>query len=251
MKAFFSILSFLVACVGLFLVLSAEKTASKLISESTAIGYLKTQIPDKFMGATSIEKELGATEEVVRATEKILNVSDYLNREYTLSSGKKLTLYISYWEPAKDPIEQASTHTPDRCWVNNGWTCNEKTRKLSEDISIEGLEKKLKPARYGEYTFKKGDTFSKPYTRYVWYWFLVDGKVYEFTRKNYAPSPFLWLKNTLTYMNQKAPEMYFVRIDTDFPIDELRKDAEFQQLLKYLGDMILFEGAKGRSANAK
>ncbi len=251
MKKFFSVVSFIVACLVAFFVFLAEKPTSNLISQSTAIGYLKTQIPDKFMGATSTEKELGATEEVVRATEKILNVSDYLNREYTLSSGKKLTLYISYWEPAKDPIEQASTHTPDRCWVNNGWTCNEQTRRLSDTITIKDFNKKLKPARYGEYTFKRDNDIYKPYIRYVWYWFLVDGKVYEFTKKNYAPSPYLWLKNTLTYMNQKAPEMYFIRIDTDFPIDELRNDLEFNQLLKYLGEMILFEDAIGRAGNAK
>ena len=61
----------------------------------------------------------------------------------------------------------------------------------------------------------------------------------------------MWLKNTLTYMNRKAPEMYFIRVDSDKPLDEFRKNAEFQQLLKYLGDMILFEGKKGRIGDAK
>ncbi|MBE6413531.1 MAG: exosortase-associated EpsI family protein [Verrucomicrobiaceae bacterium] len=250
MKKFFSVVSFIVACLGIFFVFTAENK-SKLISESTAVGYLKTQIPDKFMGATSVEKELGATEEVVRATEKILNVSDYLNREYTLSSGKKLTLYISYWEPAKEPIEFATTHTPDRCWVNNGWVCNEQTRRTSDILTIENNINKIKPARYGEYTFSTNDGISKPYIRYVWFWFIVDGKIYEFTKQNKGVSPYLWLKNTLTYMNQKAPEMYFIRVDSDKPLDEFRKNAEFQQLLKYLGDMILFEGKKGRIGDAK
>ncbi len=250
MKKFFSVVSFIVACLGIFFVFTAEKK-SKLISESTAVGYLKTQIPDKFMGATSVEKELGATEEVVRATEKILNVSDYLNREYTLSSGKKLTLYISYWEPAKEPIEFATTHTPDRCWVNNGWVCNEQTRRLSDSIKIANQQKKIKPARYGEYTYSFKDGISKPYTRFVWFWFIANGEIYEFTKENKGVSPYMWLKNTLTYMNQKAPEMYFVRIDSDIPLDEFRNDTEFQQLLKYLGDMILFEGKKGRIGDAK
>ena len=71
------------------------------------------------------------------------------------------------------------------------------------------------------------------------------------TKDNRFVSPKMWLKNILTYMDQKAPEMYFIRIDADFPLDALRSDKEFQRLMKYLGDMILFEGSKGRIGNAK
>ncbi len=250
MKTFFSILSLIVACLGVFFVFNA-KEGFKGKTESTAVGYLKTQIPDKFMGATSVEKPLGATEEVSRASEKILNVSDYLHREYTLSSGKKFTLYISYWEPGKEPIQMASTHTPDRCWVNNGWTCNNQTRRVDDVIKIDGTDRKLKPARYGEYTFSSSQDILETQIRYTWYWFIVDGVVYEFSKTNRFLSPYLWIKSTFKYMEQKTLEMYFVRVDADFPVDILRVDKEFQQLLTYLGNMILFEDAKGRVGNEK
>ncbi len=239
----------IVACLGVFFVFNA-KEGFKGKKESTAVGYLKTQIPDKFMGVTSVEKPLGATEEVNRASEKILNVSDYLHREYTLSSGKKFTLYISYWEPGKEPIQMASTHTPDRCWINNGWVCNNETRRLDDIIELDGCEKKLKPARYGEYTSPASELVS-PQTRYAWYWFLVNGEVYKFSKTNRFLSPYLWIKSTFKYIEQKALEMYFVRVDADFPVDILRTDKEFQQLLTYLGNMILFESIIGRAGNEK
>lgn len=250
MKSFLTVLLATVSILGIYFVFFAKNNIKRSV-ESTAVGYLKTQIPDKFMGATSVEKKLGPNEEVIRATEKILNVSDYLNREYTLSNGRKITLYISYWEPAKEPIEQASTHNPDRCWINNGWKCNDNTRRLSDEIVLPDSPKKLLPARYGEYYFDLGSAYKKPYTRYVWFWFIVDGKPYEYTEDNRFVSPKMWLKNIFTYMDQKAPEMYFIRIDADFPLDALRSDKEFQRLMKYLGDMILFEGSKGRIGNAK
>ncbi len=250
MKTFFSILSLIVACFGVFFVFNAKKAFQKE-ADSIAVGYLKSQVPEKFGGVTSVEKPLGATEEVERASEKILNVSDYLNREYTLSSGKKVSVYISYWAPAKEPIVTASTHTPDRCWVKNGWSCNDKTRRFKDIIVLDDANKKLKPARYGEYSYVSSMSMGKKFTRYVWYWFLVEGEVYEFTKSNYYTSPLAWVKNTLSQLKNKAPEMYFVRIDADFSLDELREDKEFQQLLAYLGDMILFEGAKGRVGNAR
>ncbi len=241
----------IVACLGVFFVFNA-KEGFKGKKESTAVGYLKTQIPDKFMGVTSVEKPLGATEEVSRASEKILNVSDYLHREYTLSSGKKFTLYISYWEPGKDHIINAAAHTPDACWVGNGWVCNPNTRRTSDFIGINNVvDKKLKPAIYREYSYSTSLFEKKSYSRYVWYWFLTDGKVYSYTKTNSFPNPFVWMANMLKYMQQDVPEMYFIRIDADFPIDELREDKEFQHMLIYLGNMILFEGVNGRIAYAK
>ncbi len=234
MKFILPILSLIVACVGVFWVCNPQ---IKISNENLlAKDYLKSTIPDKFSGAVSVEKPLGQTEEVIRATEKALVVSDYLNREYTLSNGKKITLYISYWKRSKETVERASTHTPDRCWIKNGWSCNSQTRRNADIITVG--DKQLLPARYGEYSISDN---GRKITRYVWYWFVVDSKIYQFTSENYVPSPIQWLKNALTSAVADAPEMYFIRIDSDYQLDQFRTNPEFQELLNCLGDMILFD----------
>ena len=61
-------------------------------------GRLKTAIPYEIDGWTSKDSGLGDTEEVQRAAEKVLNVTDYVNRTYS-KNGADFTVYIAYWKP--------------------------------------------------------------------------------------------------------------------------------------------------------
>ena len=243
MKFILPVFTIFVGLLGIYLVRFHAKEIDK--NALLAPDHLEKYIPQKILGATSIDKPLGETEEVVKAAESILLVSDFLNREYTLSNGEKVSVYISYWMKAKETLERATTHTPDRCWVRNGWQCNPKTRNTADVIDVDG--KQLKPAIYGEYTIAGN---GQKHTRYVWYWFLADGEVYQFEGKNYIPNPFTWLKNALTATVEETPEMYFIRIDSDKPLEHLRNNKEFKQILSHLGDMILFNNSKDTD-NAK
>lgn len=233
MKFILPIFTIIVGILGVYLVRFQAKEIDK--NALLAPNHLEKYIPKTVAGATSIDKPLGESAEVIKAAEDILLVSDFLNREYTLSNGDKVSIYISYWMKAKETLERATTHTPDRCWVKNGWQCNAKTRNTSLVVDVEG--KKLKPAVRGDYTIS-GD--GKKYTRYVWYWFLADGEVYSFEGKNYVPNPITWLKNALTATVKETPEMYFIRVDADKPLEELLINKEFKQILSHLGEMILF-----------
>ena len=235
MKFLLPILSVAAACLGLYFVLTPDSKAGS--KELLAPGYLASRVPEKFGAVVSQERPLGETEEVVRASESLLSVSDYLNRNYTLSDGRTVSLYISYWKPTKETLERATTHTPDRCWIKNGWQCNPQTRRLSDIVKVGDRE--LLPARYGEYSIKAPD--ESVYTRYVWYWFVADGKIYEYSGSNYIPSLSQWVRNALKSATADAPEMYFVRVDADFPLDRIRHNADFQKLLDYLGKMILYK----------
>ena len=94
--------------------------------------HLEIAMPMDFDGLKGRDIPLGNTEEVTRATEKILAVNEFLNREYTLPDGRKFSVYISYWAPKKEPVRVASTHTPDRCWVRNGWKNDDSKKKQNE-----------------------------------------------------------------------------------------------------------------------
>ncbi len=199
-------------------------------------GYLEKCIPAEIGKMSGVDKPLGETEEVVRASEKILSVSQFLHREYTLSNGISFTLYISYWGKNKQTIHQASTHTPDRCWVKNGWTND--MSKLAEKVSLRALSESLRPASYREYTIE-ADSSQR---RYVYFWFVVDGKVYDFKMsQNYMSNPFLLIKNAVSNAMKGSPEMFFVRIDSAFKFEHFKDNPDFKALLEKLGNMILFE----------
>lgn len=233
--------------VGAYFVLSDWDDAVGNVELIKPEKHLEAAIPMDFDGLKGRDIPLGATEEVMRATEKILAVNEFLNREYTMPDGRRFSVYISYWAPKKEPVRVASTHTPDRCWVRNGWKNDDSKKKQHEVLNVAG--KNLMPAYYREYTV---ENMEKIYRRYVWFWFVVDGKRYDYkTSDNYAPNPIMYVKNMVEDALQGSPEMYFVRIDSDIPLAELFKAKEFKSALEKLGELILFEKKQPESGIKK
>ena len=229
----FSIISiFFSVFVASIIILAGEKTS---VDDSAYKDILEKTIPIKIGKMQGKELPLGNTEEVIRASEKILFVSDFLNREYTTADNKKFTLYISYWVKNKMRITDSATHTPDRCWVKNGWTNHSEHAKIDTSLSVNG--KKLKPA-YSRVFSIKAQTHTEK--RNVLYWFIADKKHYNFGKEksSHIPNPFVWLKGALFV---GSPEMYFVRIDSTHNIKELFKDKDFQKLLNYVGEIAIYE----------
>lgn len=239
-KNILSFICILVMAAGAFFVMSDWKGMMGEVVNIKPDKHLEKAIPASIGETKSVERPLGNNEEVARATEKILAVNEYINREYTLPDGRKFTIYISYWAPRKESMRVASTHTPDRCWVRNGWK-NDDSKKIQNDIlQLDG--KPLMPAYYREYTI---DNLGRNYRRNVWFWFVTDGVRYDYkVADNYAPSPILYIKNMISDALVGSPEMYFVRIDSDSSLKELFKDKDFAAILKSLGELILFEKPK-------
>lgn len=197
--------------------------------------FLKLAVPETIGAMTSKDVPLGNTEEVSRASERILELSDWLYREYTLPNGGKFQIYIAYWEPNKLDVRYTSSHSPDRCWVKNGWkNIDDKKR---HDYPLHAKKGDLMPAYYREYTFKSDFASVK---RNVWFWLIVDGKRYDFGSDAITANPISYIKHSFSDALKGAPEQFFVRIDSDDPLENLLKDADFKTLLDILGDITLY-----------
>lgn len=202
-------------------------------------GRLKTAIPYEMDGWTSKDSGLGDTEEVQRAAEKVLNVTDYVNRTYS-KNGTDFTVYIAYWKPDTMEIHRASSHSPDRCWVANGWK------------NIDSEKKEFKSLDIGDEKLLGG--FSRAYTlptemgivkRYVWYWHIVDGTPYGYGKSdNFTPTLSNWLKGVFSAAIKGMPEQYFVRVDSSVPLENLKSDPGFIKVMKALGKLTLEEKNK-------
>lgn len=235
MRFIVSIIVLIVSAFGVFFVFSDfEKVSKARKSEETL--RLADFVPQKIGGMQSRDLPLGNTEEVIRATESVLNVTDWLNREYQLPDGRKFNLYISYWEPNKEDVVRASTHTPDRCWVKGGWRNLEEKKRFDDVLVVNG--RKTFPAYYREYTYNIGGGVIH---RKVWFWFIVDGKRYDYSSSdNYVPNPVLYIKNVFIDALKGSPEQFFIRIDSDGNLEDLLGNADFKDLLERLGSLVLF-----------
>lgn len=231
-----AIFSFIVAVSALVLTFVGFGTSQNLVPPKPE-GHLAVVVPMEVGKWQGKDTPLGETEEVQRASENILSVTEYLSRKYT-SSNSEFTLYISYWAQGKESVTQASTHVPDNCWVRNGWTNLVDKKSDGNLMSLNG--KNLKPFYKREFEIKEPSGAIQ--NRKVAYWYIVNGKPYDYGKgETSIPSPTKYIKNMIKQSREGIPEQYFVRVDSARPIDEILKDKDFQKILNALGELILFE----------
>ncbi len=182
-------------------------------------------------GWTSRELPLGANEFLSGEAGKVLNFDDVAYREFSRGN-ERFEVYVAYWSAGKMPTRMVASHTPDRCWTENGWQCTSMKFKVPE--ALEGTP--LKPAEWRIFEPPGG---GKP--TYVLYWHLVEGRVYDYgSRFNAVPDPLLWWKDALQQAVLGSREQYFIRINSQEPLESLWSDPGFSEVVRRLGGMGLF-----------
>lgn len=188
--------------------------------------HLARAVPAQLTGWTGRDVPLGATEFVANEVEKVLNYDEVVNREFT-RSGENFGVYVAYWGAGKMPTRLVASHTPDRCWTENGMRCVE--MKFKQPANFEGAA--LQPAEWRRFESARG---GKPV--YVLYWHLVEGRLYDYgDRFNDVPSPLLWWKDAVQQAFLGSREQYFIRITSSEPLENLWSDPGFAEILRGLG----------------
>jgi hypothetical protein len=197
---------------------------------------LEERLTSDLPGWTSREVPLAETEEGRSAVESTLQYDDYFSRAFNKGS-IEVSLYIAHWMPGKMPPRMVGRHTPDRCWILNGWTCSVRERA----VVFQGTQGTLQPAEFGVYDFQDRAKL------YVAFWHMVGGEAY-----GYGPNPLdavvlATLRDLKTFgFNQKA-EQYFIRLSSNVPLAEIWHDNGFQHLLANLEKLNLAEKSSNRS----
>jgi Protein of unknown function (DUF3485). len=238
-KIFFGF-ALIVAVLSITLVLLWSKIMTPDLRPPKPTGHMEELIPmtsGKWRGEF---RELGETEEVIRASVSLLAVTEFLSRTYTAQDGRNFTLYISYWAQGKEPTVRAASHIPDNCWLRSGAKIVEGTKKFGEEIELDG--KKLLPFYERVFSFGMHRNSDEEITRNVRYWFVIEDEVYEFGDGDLSiPSPMKYISNMIYESRKGIPEQYFIRVDTLEPLDALFFDEDFKVILKSLGELILFQ----------
>ena len=200
--------------------------------------HLANQLPKSVQGWRVRSLALGETESVRNAVEKTLNYDDALYLEYA-KNGVTVGVYVAYWGAGRMPTQLVYSHTPDRCWVENGWTCRE--TRYAEPVSMAGVA--LQSAEWRQFLPPGG---GKPV--YVRYWHLVAGKVYAHgARLNTIPHPLHWWRDVVKDAIRGRPEQYFIRLSANVPFETFWDDPGFAEVLRGLAGLGLAEPATGKT----
>ncbi|MGH8018248.1 MAG: exosortase-associated EpsI family protein [Opitutaceae bacterium] len=177
------------------------------------------------------EIPLGPNEFVSGKVSQVLKFDDVFNARYRKGS-LELSLYIVYWGAGKMPMRLVASHTPDRCWSENGWECLE----MRFDERRTAGATSLQEADWRHFSGPAGET------AYVLFWHLIDGRAYDYgERFNRIPHPLEWWKDAIRQMVSGSREQYFIRLSSSEPFDQIWGDAGVQEIVRALAGLGLAE----------
>ena len=217
--------------LGVVFAFAVQGTGAFREAAAARPAHLAAAIAAVIPGWTGREVPLGPNEFVAGAVEQTLNYDEVLNREYTRAE-ESFGVYVAYWGPGKMPTRFVASHTPDRCWTENGLRCVE--MKFKAPVAVEGAP--LHPVEWRRFEAARGQ---RPI--YVLYWHLVEGRLYDYgDRFNAVPSPWLWIKDAVQQVLLGSREQYFIRLTSGEPLENLWEDPGFAEILRSLGQLGLF-----------
>jgi hypothetical protein len=201
--------------------------------DSVSSIQLARRLPSALPDWRMKELPLGPNEFLERRSAEVLMCDEFVFREF--SQGKTtFSVFSSYWGPKKMPTRLVSIHTPDRCWIENGWTCP----KQVYGANVESASQRLLGAQWR--------LFNPPQSRedvFVLFWLMIDGKPYDFGRRlNLVPNPIRWWVDVIDEARSGSKEHLFVRLTSNRPFDELRGDPGWEEVLGALAKLGLGVG---------
>jgi len=190
--------------------------------------HVADYVPEEAKGWSVTNQELGATESMKERSEQILDLDDFVYRNYSRAGGDEFfEVYVAYWAPGKASILEVSSHTPDRCWTENGWTQLDQKHAVEKEIAGDSLL----PAEWRAFEIQGNEQF-------VHYWHLVGGDSYQYSqRSNAFPTPYTYVRDLLRSHMAGTGEQYFIRINTNIPFEELWYDPGFREVVAEVAEL--------------
>jgi hypothetical protein len=199
-----------------------------------APGRLRTVLPSQLPGWRVSDEMLGQNEGVSASVRRVLNFDDYVYRRFE-RAGTQFTIYVAHWTSGRMPTRLIAEHTPDRCWIENGWKCI--LKKVLRDFKAGDLT--FKPAQWRMFAQPQSET---PY--YVMFWLIVGQTAYDFdAHQNMLTHVWRWWEGVLQEAQGNRKDHIFVRIVSQQPLETLAPDPSFQSAVRGLATLGLAEQA--------
>lgn len=185
--------------------------------DATLMASLAEIVPDKLSGWMIEDQDMADSPESSARISEFLNFDDALFRVFR-KGDTFVGLYIAYWTPGKASYRWAGAHTPDTCWVLNGWTRLD--REYAMPLVCNGYE--FKPAEFGVYE-KDGSAQN------VYFWHLVGGEPFGYNQEG-TPNILAALLDVKEYGLNLREEQFFIRLSSNKKIDELEQTPGFEEI---------------------
>lgn len=192
--------------------------------EATLHEQLADIFPNEVKGWQVSDMEMSSSPEATARVSNFLNFDDSLFRIFERGN-TVVALYVAYWTPGKASYRWAGAHTPDTCWVQNGWT------RLDREYSIpfSSGSDEFQPAEFG--IFEKGGNVQN-----VYFWHLVGGTAFGYDQKG-GHNIFGALIDIQKHGLNLREEQFFVRLSSNKTIEELKQIEGFETLLDGLASI--------------
>lgn len=222
MKKFFPIFGFIILAV--IVSLQVYNPFGREAAPSRG-EHLANYVPDTAAGWEVEDRDIGPTESLRQRAIGILNFDEYIYRHYSREGGREFfEVYIAYWAPGKASTMEVSSHTPDRCWTENGWRVLERRHAVQGNVG----DIELLPSEWRTFEIEG-------HRQYVHFWHLVGGKPYAYGQRiNAYPSPITYVRDVLQSEILGTGEQYFIRVNTNIPFEDLWHNPGFQSVLREL-----------------
>lgn len=194
--------------------------------EPTHTGQLSEIVPNALQGWSIRDMDMAESPEASARISDFLNFDDALFRIFERGD-TFVGLYIAYWSPGKASYRWAGAHTPDTCWVLNGWT--RKDRKYSVPFEYEAVQ--FEPAEFGVYA-KDGSAQN------VYFWHLVGGEAYGYEQKGNA-NIFGSILDIKRHGLNLRKEQFFIRLSSNEDLETLKQTPGFNKILESLAELQL------------
>lgn len=192
--------------------------------EPTLERPLSEIVPDKLDNWEIKDMDMAESPEMSARITDFLDFDDALFRIFQ-KDDIFIGLYIAYWSPGKTSYRWAGAHTPDTCWVQNGWTRTD--REYS--IPFESNATPFEPAEYG--VFEKSGSAQK-----VYFWHLVGGSAFSYKQQG-GHNIFASLIDIKEHGFNLRQEQFFIRLSSNKSIEELKQIQGVQQILDSLAEI--------------
>jgi hypothetical protein len=189
--------------------------------EPTLDELLSDIVPQQLNGWKITDQDMAESPESSERISDFLNFDDALFRIFK-NGDTFVGLYIAYWLPGKASYRWAGAHTPDTCWVQNGWTRQDRKYR----IPFQNEETLFQPAEFGIYE-KDGSAQN------VYFWHLVGGEAFGYEQEG-SHNIFAALLDIKKHGLNLRDEQFFIRLSSNKKIDELKKIEGYKQILDSL-----------------
>jgi hypothetical protein len=139
-------------------------------------------------------------------------------------------VYVAHWLPGEVSPAKIGAHTPDTCWVDSGWTREERKEAVTRQLAGQDL----KPLEFGVFE-KDGNRLN------VVFWHLLGGEPVRYDLygwdnglKGRIERFHTLVQDFVNYGLDQRQEQLIVRISSNTPIDELWSDPGFVQILSQM-----------------